>query len=144
MARPSIPAEYTKPDFLSPSILKVTVLPLADFFVQLSIISSPPNWSQVSSRVCHRSGSVFPEFQELDDVEESTTHDTARLCPVIGRASLVPRLVRNRGTGRASHLLGTWFQPSLFSLSDCTLFRHLETASIKNDRPEKTCQHSCK
>src|SRR5437660_5077076 len=48
MSRPSIPAEYTKPDFLSPSILKVTVLPLADFFVQLSIISSPLNWSQVS------------------------------------------------------------------------------------------------
>src|SRR5258708_7865525 len=47
MSRPAIPAEYTKPDFLSPSIVKVTVLPLEDFFVQLSIISSPPSWSLV-------------------------------------------------------------------------------------------------
>src|SRR5258708_29755123 len=39
MSRPSIFAEYTKPDFLSPSILKVTVSPLGDCFVQLSIIS---------------------------------------------------------------------------------------------------------
>src|SRR5439155_22393200 len=39
MSRPSIFAEYTKPDFRSPSILKVTVLPLGDCFVQLSIIS---------------------------------------------------------------------------------------------------------
>src|SRR5258707_6864637 len=56
---PSIPAEYTKPDFLSPSILKVTVLPLADFFVQLSIISSLPERSPVSSRVCHLTREEF-------------------------------------------------------------------------------------
>src|SRR6266850_2943252 len=38
MSCPSIFAEYTKPAFLSPSILKVTVLPLGDCFVQTSII----------------------------------------------------------------------------------------------------------
>jgi hypothetical protein len=75
---------------------------------------------------------LYPlQFQKLGDVEESATHDTAKLCPVIGRASLVPRLVRNRRTTRASHLSGPCFQPSLLSLSDCTPFRHFETASKK-------------
>jgi hypothetical protein len=117
--------------------LKVTVLPLADFFVQLLIISSPPNGSQVSSRVCHfypggvwycaiRSGSVSPAIPKLGDAEENTTHDTAKRLPVTARASLVSRPVRNRGTGRVWHLLGTCLEPSLLasiSLSDCTPFR---------------------
>src|SRR5712672_79830 len=45
MSRPSIFAEYTKPEFPSPSILKITVLPLGDCFVQLSIISKCPTLS---------------------------------------------------------------------------------------------------
>ena len=71
-----------------------------------------------------RSGSVCPAIPRLGDVEE--THDTAKRLPVTARASLAPRLARNRGTGRASHLLGTCLQPSLLaciSLSDCTPFR---------------------
>jgi hypothetical protein len=83
---------------------------LADFFVQLSIIPSPPNGVKsplaFATSIREEFGAVVSvpalytlQFQKLGHVEESTTHDTAKLCPVIGRASLVPRLVRNRGTG---------------------------------------------
>src|SRR5258708_38668698 len=73
-----------------------------------------------------RSGSVSPAVPKRGDAEENTTHDTAKRLLVTVRESLAPRLARNRGTGRASHLLGTCLQPSLLasiSLSDCTPFR---------------------
>src|SRR6266566_7623063 len=136
MSRPSIPAEYTKPDFLSPSILKVTVLPLADFFVQLSIISSLPERSQVSSRVCHLTREEFGavlsvpyyprQFQSLAMSKRVQRMIRPSCLPVTARASLAPGLARNQGTGTASHLCGACFQPSLLasiSLSDCTPFQ---------------------
>ncbi len=69
------------------------------------------------------SGSVFPAIPKLGDAEESTTHDTAKLLPVTARESLAARLARNRGPGRASHLLGTCLQASLLS----SHFLHLTT-----------------
>ncbi len=66
-----------------------------------------------------RSGSVCPAILRLGDVEESTTHDTAKRLPVTARESPAPRLARNRGTGRAWHLWGTCPQPSLLASFIC-------------------------
>src|SRR5690242_6808347 len=48
VSRPSIFAEYTKPDFLSPSILNVTVLFVGVCFVQTSItcLIQPASWGK--------------------------------------------------------------------------------------------------
>src|SRR5260370_9716634 len=94
-----------------------------------------------------RSGSVSPAFAKLGDAEENTAHGTARRLPVTARGVTGPKTCPQSGHWKSLASMG--HLSSRFILIFHILERLYSVPTIlgphqRNDRIEKTGQHSCK